>query len=91
MKCDMQSIGTILYNEKVTDDLIEHEFDHLFLGFSNELPQSNPDEVMNYRWISLDSLYQDIEENAQNYSVWFRYILNRMGIEQFSRWSQGII
>ncbi|MBG3081166.1 hypothetical protein I4632_13245 [Proteus mirabilis] len=46
---------------------------------------------MNYRWISLDSLYQDIEENAQNYSVWFRYILNRMGIEQFSRWGQGII
>ncbi|MCV6071932.1 isopentenyl-diphosphate delta-isomerase, partial [Escherichia coli] len=77
--------------EKVTDDLIEHEFDHLFLGFSNELPQSNPDEVMDYRWLSLDSLYQDIEENAQNYSVWFRYILNRMGIEQFSRWSQGII
>nr|WP_244185058.1 isopentenyl-diphosphate Delta-isomerase [Proteus columbae] len=91
MKCDMQPIGTILYNEKVTNDLIEHEFDHLFLGFSNELPHSNPDEVMNYRWISLDTLYQDTEENPQNYSVWFRYILNRMGIEQFSRWSQGII
>ncbi|WIV90325.1 isopentenyl-diphosphate Delta-isomerase [Proteus appendicitidis] len=91
MKCDMQPIGTILYNEKVTDDLIEHEFDHLFLGFSNELPHSNPDEVMNYRWISLDTLYQDTEENPQNYSAWFRYILNRMGIEQFSRWSQGII
>ncbi|WP_100159043.1 isopentenyl-diphosphate Delta-isomerase [Proteus columbae] len=91
MKCDMQSIGTILYNEKVTDDLIEHEFDHLFLGFSNELPRSNSNEVMDYRWISLDSLYQDIEENAQNYSVWFRHILNRMGIEQFSRWSHGII
>lgn len=30
MQCDMQPIGTILYNEKVTDDLIEHEFDHLF-------------------------------------------------------------
>ena len=82
MKCDMQSIGTILYNEKSEDDLIEHEFDHLFLGFSNELLHSNPDEVMNYRWISLDSLYQDIEENAQK-CVWF-YILNRDGIEQFS-------
>ncbi|MBU0049647.1 isopentenyl-diphosphate Delta-isomerase [Klebsiella pneumoniae] len=91
MQCDMQSIGTILYNEKVTDDLIEHEFDHLFLGFSNELPHSNPDEVMNYRWVSLDTLYQDTEKNPQNYSIWFRYILNRMGIEQFSRWSQGII
>lgn len=91
MRCDMQSIGNVLYNEQVTDNLIEHEYDHLFLGFSDDTPQYNPDEIMNYRWISLEKLYQDIKNNPQNYSVWFRYILNRMGIEQFSRWSQGII
>lgn len=92
MQCDeMQTIGTILYNEKVTDNLIEHEFDHLYLGFSDQLPQCNPDEVMDYRWISLDSLYQDIEDNPSHYSVWFCYILKHMGISQFTRWSKGII
>ncbi|WP_109406179.1 isopentenyl-diphosphate Delta-isomerase [Proteus hauseri] len=92
MQCDeIRTIGTVLYNEKVTDNLIEHEFDHLYLGFSDQTPQCNPNEVMNYRWISLDSLYQDIEKNPSDYSVWFCYILKHMGFHQFTRWSQGII
>ncbi|OAT31601.1 isopentenyl-diphosphate Delta-isomerase [Proteus myxofaciens] len=91
MSCDMQPIGTILYNEKVTDDLTEHEFDHLFLGFTDDDPQCNPDEVMNYQWISLTELYKDIKINPNKYTAWFRYILNYFEKEQFEKWSIGII
>jgi len=90
MQCDMQPIGTILYNEKVTDDLIEHEFDHLFLGFSDKTPQCHPDEVMDHRWISLNELYHDVEKHPENYSAWFCHILMALGIEQFTRWSKNI-
>lgn len=91
MQCQMLPIGTVLYNEKVTDNLIEHEFDHLFIGFCDELPQCNPNEVMDYQWISLDVLYQNIEEDPECYTAWFRYILNTLGKKQVKQWSEGAI
>ncbi|MEX5762401.1 hypothetical protein AB6H12_08925 [Proteus mirabilis] len=44
---------------------------------------------MDYRWISLNELYHDVEKHPENYSAWFCHILMAL-LEQFTRWSKNI-
>jgi isopentenyl-diphosphate delta-isomerase len=37
----------------------------------------NPDEVADYKWISIEDLKKDIVENPENYTQWFKIILEK--------------
>ena len=75
--CDLKEIFSFIYKVKV-GDLIEHEFDHIFLGKFNGKPISNPNEVKNWQWISIKELKKDIEKNPKKYTPWFKIILRKM-------------
>ena len=66
------------YKEILENGLTEHEFDHVFLGYYDSLPLINPDEVMNYRYLSFDAIKAEIESNPGNYTVWFRKIFEQV-------------
>jgi isopentenyl-diphosphate delta-isomerase len=37
----------------------------------------NPDEVADYKWISIEKLKKDIAENSENYTQRFKIILEK--------------
>jgi isopentenyl-diphosphate delta-isomerase len=37
----------------------------------------NPDEVNDYKWIRIEELKKDIVENSDNYTQWFKIILEK--------------
>lgn len=37
----------------------------------------NPDEVADYKWISLEDLKKDIVEKSESYTQWFKIILEK--------------
>jgi isopentenyl-diphosphate delta-isomerase len=37
----------------------------------------NPDEVVDYKWISIEELKKDIVENSESYTQWFKIILEK--------------
>jgi isopentenyl-diphosphate delta-isomerase len=55
--------------------LIEHECDHVFTGIFDGEPIINKHEVEDWRFISPDQLNQDMKLNPQNYTYWFKLIL----------------
>lgn len=75
MVCDIEFQFSFLYQAEVENDLIEHELDHVFIGNSNDDPKINPDEVQDYKWISLLDLKKDIENNPLKYTFWFKKAL----------------
>lgn len=75
MVCDIEFQFSFLYQAEVENDLIEHELDHVFIGNSNDDPKINPDEVQDYKWISLLDLKEDIENNPLKYTFWFKKAL----------------
>ena len=75
---DVTKIFDFTYREKLDNELTEHEFDHVFIGFSDELPLPNPAEVSDYMYIDSDKLRNDVEVNPQNYTVWFLKIIHRV-------------
>ena len=58
--------------------LTEHELDHVFLGNYDGPIQLNSDEADDYRWIALETLKQEMKQNPEKYTVWFKIAFDRV-------------
>ena len=72
MQCDMHEVFTFIYKAPVGLGLIEHEFDHVWFGKSDEEPKINPEEVASWKYMSLDDLAIDIKAHPELYTEWFK-------------------
>ena len=63
---------TFLYRANVGNGLTEYEFDHVFLGVSNQNPNPNPVEVSDWKWVTIGDLKQELIRNPEKYSPWLR-------------------
>ena len=68
----------ITYKTVFDNGLIEHEFDHVLIGFFDGTPMPASSEVQNWKYISLDSLEQEMIQNPQNYTYWLKLILPQL-------------
>ena len=78
MQCSLKPIFTFMYRAEFDNGLIEHEFDHVFFGESDQNPKINPEEVETYRYIAMENLQQEVKEFPQNYTPWFIIALDRV-------------
>lgn len=74
---ELVSIGNFIYRVAFPNGLIEHELDHVLIGNYSEDPNPNKEEVEDWRYVSLETLYQDIKMNPNDYTYWFKEIVNR--------------
>lgn len=74
--CSLTEVFSFLYYVEFDNNLIEHEFDHVFFGRYNGNIKINPLEVEDYKWISLDEILADLKRNPNNYTFWFKYIID---------------
>lgn len=70
--CSLEHKFRFMYKAHLDHDMIEHEIDHVYFGFYNENPQPNPNEVMDYKWISTEELSDLIEINPNEFTEWFK-------------------
>ncbi|HFS68116.1 MAG TPA: isopentenyl-diphosphate Delta-isomerase [Flavobacteriia bacterium] len=86
MHCDLTQKFHFIYKAPFDNGLTEHELDHVLIGYSNENPQINCKEVSNYKWMTINSIKNDIFENPNNYTAWFKIIfkeyLKHLKLEQ---------
>ena len=73
-------LGTLLsfiYKAEFDNGLTEHEFDHVLIGKYDKDPIINKLEVCDWKWIDLDLLREDILNNPEIYTVWFKIIFKK--------------
>lgn len=75
--CALELKHKFIYKAPFSNGLTEHELDYIFTGEFNEDFQPNPDEVASSRWIKMEELQQEILESPENFTVWFRIILDQ--------------
>jgi len=63
------------YRAEFENGLVENEIDYVFVGTYNDSFIVNPDEVADYKWVTLENLLEDVSKNSQNYTFWFKEIL----------------
>ncbi|MDP6909810.1 MAG: isopentenyl-diphosphate Delta-isomerase [Flavobacteriales bacterium] len=73
--CDLEKKFAFTYRSEVENDLIEHEYDHVFFGVYDGEVDSDSQEVEDHTFVSIDKIREDLEENPDKYSVWFRIIV----------------
>lgn len=64
------------YRTQLPNGLQEHEIDHVYTGVSDDLPSINPEEVAEFRYLSPGEIDRSMQEDPEQYSVWFRIIWN---------------
>jgi len=74
---DLKEEFTFIYKANYDNGLTEHELDHVISGKYNENPKVNPEEVNDFKWITIPDLIKDIEQNPQNYAPWFKIIIKK--------------
>ena len=65
-----------IYQTKLDNYLIEHEFDHVFIGQYNQQPILNPEEASDYKWIYIDELKADLALFPGKYTAWLKIAIN---------------
>lgn len=73
--CEMQQSFHFIYKAELDNNLIEHELDHVVIGQSDQTPNLNPEEAIDFKYIGLADLLVDISKNPSNYTFWFKTIL----------------
>ena len=81
----LQNFDSFIYKVSFSNGLIEHEFDHILTGVYNGIPNLNKKEVDEWKWVSIDYLYHDINNNPDNYTAWFKIIINKYS-ESLKKW-----
>ncbi len=72
LKCDLIFSHTFIYKVNVENDLIEHELDHVFIGFQDTHPLINKAEVQAYKWLSIEDIMEDLYQHPDKYTYWFK-------------------
>lgn len=75
--CELYLIFNFLYRAEMSNRLIEHEYDHVFVGSFDGEPHPETQEVAAWRWISKPDLESDLREHPEKYSYWLRVAVNR--------------
>jgi isopentenyl-diphosphate delta-isomerase len=76
LKEELDFVLKFIYKADFDNGLIEHELDHVFIGFSNQTPHLNTDEAMAFNWMTIQQLKKDIRNHPENYTYWFKLIMN---------------
>ena len=74
--CPLEEVFHFVYYTNLEDGLCEHEFNHVFIGRSEPEPRLDFDEAEDWKWTDIARLQNDIEDNPDNFTYWFRLSLN---------------
>jgi isopentenyl-diphosphate delta-isomerase len=69
---ELKEMFHFIYKAPFDNGLTEHELDHVMLGYYNEMPDINKDEVESWKWMKIEEVKNDMIANL--YTVWFKII-----------------
>lgn len=70
----LKVLFNFIYKAPFDNGLTEHELDHVMIGFYEEDPNINPEEVQDWKWMPIEAIKRDITENPTIYTAWFKII-----------------
>ncbi|GIJ94165.1 isopentenyl-diphosphate Delta-isomerase [Capnocytophaga stomatis] len=74
---ELTDVISFIYKAPFDNGLTEHEYDHVLLGYYEENPNINTEEVADWKWELPENIKKDIEQNPQKYTEWFKIIFEK--------------
>ena len=74
---ELKETTSFIYKAPFENGLTEYEYDHILVGNYNEEPQLNSEEVAAWKWMPMDTIKEDIKNNPEDYTAWFKIIFDK--------------
>jgi isopentenyl-diphosphate Delta-isomerase len=75
-KTEIKELFHFIYKAPFDNGLTEHELDHVMIGYYNDTPKINPDEVEDWKWMNIEEVKNDMVLHPEMYTVWFKIIFD---------------
>ena len=82
----LKRVSSFIYHTEVPGNLIEYEFDHIFVGLFDGEPQINSDESEDWQWIDISQLIHNVDSHPEHFTVWFNVIINNISVNELYGW-----
>lgn len=73
----LKELFHFIYKAPFDNGLTEHELDHVMIGYYNEAPSINAEEVEGWKWMKIDAVKEDMAQHPELYTVWFKIIFEK--------------
>jgi isopentenyl-diphosphate delta-isomerase len=73
---ELKELFHFIYKAPFENGLTEHELDHVMIGYYEGEPLINPEEVEDWKWMSIEAIKMDMLEHPDLYTVWFKIIFD---------------
>ena len=74
---DLKEVFSFIYKAPFDNGLTEHELDHVMIGYFDENPNLNKEEAEAFKWMTLENVKKDIDNNPSTYTEWFKIIFDK--------------
>ena len=74
---ELEEKTSFIYKAPFDNGLTEHELDHIMVGYFDDAPYLNQEEVKDWKWMSLEAIKNDITINPCSYTAWFKIIFEK--------------
>ncbi|MES2560947.1 MAG: isopentenyl-diphosphate Delta-isomerase [Bacteroidota bacterium] len=75
MNCKTTFLFSFVYRATFDNGLTEHEYDHVYMGISDDLPVPEKTEVKSWKYMNLVDLQTDTELHPERYTEWMKICL----------------
>jgi len=79
VSCALAPHAAFVYRAALNDALVEHEYDHILVGTTDDDPTPDPDEAMSWEWIAPDALAARVATAPERFTAWLPLVLARLG------------
>lgn len=69
---ELEKIFDFTYRASFENGLIEHEFDHVFIGEHNGMINANSFEVKDYCFKTIEEIKSSLKTHSQKFTEWFK-------------------
>jgi isopentenyl-diphosphate delta-isomerase len=74
---ELKDVVSFIYKAPFDNGLTEHEYDHVLVGYYNDNPNLNKEEVESFKWMTLQEVKEDIKQQPELYTAWFKIIFDK--------------
>lgn len=73
--CELEKIFHLRYKADLDNNMIENEYDHVYIGKYTGDIKPNKSEVEGYKYVNIEQLAELVEEHPEQYTEWFKLLL----------------
>lgn len=70
--CDLENIFSLRYTSDVGNNLIENEYDHIYIGYYSGDVNIDTNEAKDYAYVSVDKIKEMMQESPEIFTAWFK-------------------